>query len=70
MFCQTYQANSSGTISNDITGYGIGVFLSSSTSEDFLSISGNLRLGLHAWDKSGSTTILDNDAAFSGDFTL
>ena len=64
----TYQANSSGTISNDITGYGIGVFLSSSTSEDFLSISGNLRLGLHAWDKSGSTTILDNDAAFSGDF--
>ena len=64
----TYQANTAGTISNDISGYGVGLFVASSTSGDFLDLSGHLRLGIHSWDKSGSTTILDNDTAFAGDF--
>ena len=55
-------------ISNDISGYGGGLYISSSSGEEFLSFSGTFRIGLHAWDKSGSTSILDNSSAFSADF--
>ena len=63
-----YIASSGGTISNDISGYGGGLYISSSSGEEFLSFSGTFRIGIHAWDKSGSTSILDNSNAFSADF--
>ncbi len=63
-----YIASSAGTISNDISGYGGGLFISSSNDGEFLSVSGTLRLGLHSWDKTGSTSILDNSTGFSGAF--
>ena len=63
-----YLASSSGTITNDISGYGGGLYISSSNDSGFLSFSGSLRIGMHAWDKSGSTSILDNNTAFESKF--
>ena len=63
-----YLASSSGTITNDISGYGGGLYISSSNDNGFLSFSGSLRIGMHAWDKSGSTSILDNNTAFESKF--
>ena len=63
-----YYAESAGTISNDISGYGAGLLLSTTNSSDFLALTAYVKAGLHAWDKSGSTTILDNDNAFAGHF--
>lgn len=61
-----YQAtDNSGTISRDISGYGLGLIGVGDTSNDFLGVTFYLKAGIHAWDKSGSTTILDNDTGFS-----
>jgi len=59
-----YEVQSGGTISNDISGYGIGLIGMS----DADLISFYVKAGVHAWDKSGSTTILDNNNAFAGSF--
>ncbi|PPR44810.1 MAG: hypothetical protein CFH18_00768 [Alphaproteobacteria bacterium MarineAlpha5_Bin8] len=59
-----YEAQSGGTITNDISGYGIGLIGISNTDV----ISFYIKAGIHSWDKSGSTTILDNDNAFAGSF--
>ena len=59
-----YEVQSGGTISNDISGYGIGLIGMS----DADLISFYVKAGVHAWDKSGSTTILDNNDAFAGSF--
>jgi len=63
-----YVAESAGTISNDISGLGAGLLLSTTNSSDSLSLTAYVKAGLHSWDKSGSTTILDNDNAFAGHF--
>jgi len=63
-----YVAASGGTISNDIDGYGAGLLLSTTNSSGFLGLTAYVKAGLHSWDKSGSTTILDNDNAFTGSF--
>ena len=60
----TYIAQSAGTISSDISGYGTGIVLASTNDR----VSSYLKVGIHSWDKSGSTTILDNDAGFAGEF--
>jgi hypothetical protein len=59
-----YEAQSAGTISNDISGYGLGLIVASN--KKFLRY--YAKAGLHSWDKAGSTTILDNDTAFAGSF--
>lgn len=59
-----YLAESAGTISNDISGYGMGLILANN--DNLLSY--YLKAGIHSWDKSGSTTILDNDTGFAGSF--
>ncbi len=59
-----YEAQSGGTITNDISGYGIGLIGIS----DAEMISFYVKAGVHSWDKSGSTSILDNDNAFAGSF--
>ncbi len=63
-----YAAQSAGTISNEISGLGAGLLLSTANSSDFLGLTAYVKAGLHGWDKSGSTTILDNDDAFAGSF--
>ena len=62
-----YVVESSGTITNNISGYGIGLILSNTQDESQL-INLYIKGGIHSWDKSGNTTILDNDNAFSGKF--
>ncbi len=59
-----YEVQTGGTISNDISGYGIGLIGVS----DADMISFYVKAGIHAWDKSGSTTLLDNNNAFAGSF--
>ncbi len=62
-------SGSSGTITNDISGYGTGLILSTNpSSDDFLGFSAFVKGGVQAWEKSGSTTILDNDKAFEAEF--
>ncbi len=63
-----YIAESAGTLSNDISGYGAGLLLSTTNSSGFLGFTAYVKAGLHGWDKSGSSTILDNDNAFAGSF--
>ena len=60
----TYMAESAGTISSDISGYGSGIVLASTND----TVTSYLKAGIHSWNKSGSTTILDNDNAFAGSF--
>ena len=59
-----YEAQSAGTISNSISGYGVGLILANN--ENLMNF--YVKAGFHSWDKSGSTTILDNDNGFSGSF--
>ena len=54
-----------GTIKNDISGYGIG-FIGSSTNDSTWNT--YIKAGVHAWDKSGSTTLLINDNDINGEF--
>ncbi len=64
-----YIVTTAGTISNDITGYGAGLILASGHDSSALSgLNGYIKAGVHAWDKSGSTTLLDNSTAFGGSF--
>jgi hypothetical protein len=60
----TYIVTTAGTISNDISGFGTGLILASSID----SLDAYIKAGVHAWDKSGSTTLLDNSTAFGGSF--
>ena len=60
-----YAVTTAGTISNDISGFGIGFI--GSTNQDS-SFSSYIKAGAHSWDKSGSTTLLDNSNAFAGSF--
>ena len=54
---------SSGTISNSVDGYGLGVVVASSpTNNEFLNFGVQGKLGVHQWDKSGSTTLVHGDS--------
>ena len=58
-----------GTISNTVDGYGLGIVLASSPIGDgFLNFGIQGKLGLHQWDKSGSTTLLQLDSSIDGRF--
>ena len=58
-----------GTISNTVDGYGLGVVLASSQVDSgFLSFGFQGKLGVHQWDKSGSTTLLFNSQSIDGRF--
>ena len=64
-----YRVNTAGTISNDITGYGTGIILTTDTdNESSINVNGYFKAGVHAWDKSGSTTLLDRNSDFAGSF--
>ena len=64
-----YMAQTGGTISNTVEGYGLGVVLASSPIGDgFLSIGIQGKLGLHQWDKSGSTTLLFHSSGIDSRF--
>ena len=60
-----YAVTTAGTISNDISGFGLG-FIGSINQDS--SWDAYIKAGVHSWDKSGSTTLLDNSNAFAGSF--
>ena len=59
-----YEVQTGGTISNDISGYGIGLIGIS----DADMISFYVKAGVHSWDKSGSTTLLNNNNHINAEF--
>ena len=64
-----YRVTTAGTISNDITGYGTGIILATDTdNESSFNVNAYFKAGVHAWDKSGSTTLLDRNNDFAGRF--
>ena len=65
-----YRVTTAGTISNDITGYGTGIILATDTDNESSSFNVNtyFKVGVHAWDKSGSTSLLDRNDDFAGRF--
>ena len=64
-----YRVNTAGTISNDITGFGTGIILTTDTdNESSINVNAYFKAGVHAWDKSGSTTLLDRNSDFAGRF--
>ena len=62
-----YQFSSAGTISNSTTGYGLGVIGFISPEEDGL-INAFAKIGLHDWDRSGSTTLLTDNTNINSRF--
>ena len=63
-----YEVKTAGTITNDISGYGFGLIGASDLDSGILGMSFYAKAGVHAWDKSGSTSLLDNNNAFAGSF--
>ena len=64
-----YQFSKNGTVKNDTSGYGIGFFGTTGDSSGFLSFSATGRLGVHVWDRSGSTTaITDTNSTLKNSF--
>ena len=64
-----YRVTTAGTISNDITGFGTGIILTTDTdNESSINVNAYIKTGVHAWDKSGSTTLLDRNSDFAGSF--
>ena len=65
----SYVAESAGTIKNDISGFGLGLILGNNNdlAESF-ALDYYVKVGAHSWDKSGSTTILDNNDGFKSSF--
>jgi len=64
-----YRVTTAGTISNNITGYGTGIILTTDTDNgSAINVNAYFKAGVHAWDKSGSTTLLDRNDDFAGRF--
>ena len=57
-----------GDITQNITGFGIGLISSGSSGDDFLSLDYYVKLGVHSWDRDGSTTLLIDDDGFKSKF--
>ena len=62
-----YQFSTGGTISNSTTGYGLGVIGFISPEEDGF-INAFAKIGLHDWDRSGSTTLLTDNTNINSRF--
>ena len=60
-----YQFSSGGTISNSTSGYGLGV-IGFMSSEGLINAFG--KIGLHDWDRSGSTTLLTDNTNINSRF--
>ena len=59
-----------GDITRNTTGFGLGLIAAGSSEEGFLGLNYYLKLGIHAWDRDGSTTLLlDNDGFKSKYYT-
>ena len=58
----------SGDITQNTTGFGIGLITAGSSGDDFLSLDYYFKLGLHSWDKEGSTTLLIDNSGFASKF--
>ncbi len=54
----TYVFETAGTVKNETSGYGLGIFAASESTNGLGTFSGMLRFGLHHWDRSGSTTLI------------
>ena len=61
-----YQFSSAGTISNSTSGYGLGLIGFMSPEEGF--INAFAKIGLHDWDRSGSSTILTDNTNINSRF--
>ena len=61
----TYTWSSGGTLTSNTTGFG-GALVGYLSTGDLLEIYG--KLGIHSWDHSGSSTLLDNNDAFNSKF--
>ena len=62
-----YQFSTGGTISNSTTGYGLGVIGFISPEEEGF-INAFVKIGLHDWDRSGSTTLLTENTNINSRF--
>jgi hypothetical protein len=66
---ENYVAESTGTISNDISSFGLGLIIGSNNDlSNAFNLDYYLKTGIHSWEKSGSTNILDNNAGFKNSF--
>ena len=54
-----YVFTTAGTVKNETTGYGVGIFAESETTTGLGTFSGFVKLGMHNWDRSGSTTLIE-----------
>ena len=63
-----FSVATAGDINRDLSGAGAGFILASDSGNEFLSLDYYLKLGLHAWDKEGSTTLLDNNSGFNSKY--
>ena len=53
-----------GDITRNVTGFGIGLITGSNNDNEFLSLDYYLKLGIHSWNKDGSTTLTDDNTGF------
>tara|TARA_B100001057_G_scaffold493668_1_gene588629 strand:- start:351 stop:1001 length:651 start_codon:yes stop_codon:yes gene_type:complete len=64
-----FAVDTAGTINRNVTGAGIGLFLTGGAEEaSFLSLDYSLKLGMHAWSQDGSTTLLDDNSGFKSKY--
>jgi len=61
----THHVTTAGTIKNDISGYGIGFIGSTNDDESWETY---IKAGIHSWDKSGSTTLLNKNNNMNAEF--
>ncbi len=65
----SYIVATTGTINRDISGYGLGIVGAVDVDiASYLNMSYYAKVGAHNWERSGSTTLLDNNAAFKSRF--
>lgn len=64
-----FAVDTAGTITRNVTGTGIGLFLTGEAKESsFLSLDYSVKLGMHAWGHDGSTTLLDDNTGFKSKY--
>lgn len=61
-----YIFTSGGTITNELTGYGIGIMGAAGLGQDL--VSSSAKIGIHQWDKDGSTSLTQNNTAINSTF--
>ena len=63
-----YSVDSAGDINRNVKGMGIGLIVAGNSGNDFLSQDFYLKLGMHAWNKDGSTTLMDDNSGFKSKY--